>query len=41
MIFDTELLLLKNKIEDAEDVDELNYLRRVNEKNIGGQVSLF
>lgn len=32
MIFDTELLLLKDKIECAEDVDELNYLRRVNEK---------
>lgn len=32
MIFDTELLLLKNKIDDAEDMDELNYLRTVNEK---------
>lgn len=32
MIFDTELLLLKDKIENAEDMDELNYLRTVNEK---------
>ena len=32
MIFDMELLVLREKIEKAENMDELNYLRRTNEK---------
>lgn len=32
MNFENELQLLKMKIKDAEDVDELDYLRRTNEK---------
>ena len=32
MIFDTELLMLKNQIENAKDINELNYLRVTHEK---------
>ena len=32
MIYDDELNELKEKIENAQDVDELEYLRRTNEK---------
>lgn len=32
MIFDEELTLLKEKIANAEDVDELNYIRTTNQK---------
>ena len=32
MIFDKELLVLRERIEKAENIDELNYLRRTNEK---------
>lgn len=32
MIFDEELTLLKEKIANAEDMDELNYIRTTNQK---------
>lgn len=32
MIFDMELLILKERIEKADNIDELNYLRTTNEK---------
>mgnify|MGYP004515235361 CR=1 FL=1 len=32
MIFDEELTLLKEKIANAEDMDELNYIRITNQK---------
>lgn len=38
MIFDEELTLLKEKIANAEDVDELNYIRTT--KNTGGPAYL-
>ena len=34
MIFDEELTLLKEKIANAEDMDELNYIRTTNQKKI-------
>lgn len=34
MIFNEELTLLKEKIANAEDVDELNYIRTTNQKKI-------
>ena len=34
MIFYEELTLLKEKIANAEDVDELNYIRTTNQKKI-------
>lgn len=41
MIFDEELTLLKEKIANAEDVDELNYIRTTNQKkNTGGPAYL-
>lgn len=40
MIFDEELTLLKEKIANAEDVDELNYIRTTNQKKSGGPAYL-
>lgn len=41
MIFNEELTLLKEKIANAEDVDELNYIRTTNQKkNTGGPAYL-
>lgn len=34
MIFDEELTLLKEKIANAEDMEELNYIRTTNQKKI-------
>ena len=32
MIFDNELIILEEKIKNAEDIEELNYLRTTNQK---------